>query len=270
MSSVAPDPARPELVRLEHDPEAPGLATLTVASPPLNLLDPALTDAFDAALQALEATPPRALLLRAEGRVWTGGVEVRTFAGRSPEGGRELWTRLLGFAQRIEALPCPSLFSAHALCLTWGFELALACDLLIAASEAKFGLVERVVGLTPSMGGPQRLTERAGPARARELVFTGERYPAAVLERWNVVNRVLPDEGFAAAAREYAHRVAAGPTVAHAATKQLVAETVRNGARAADALVPEVSGALFATEDLRGAVASFLTEGPGKASYSGR
>ena len=84
-----------------------------------------------------------------------------------------------------------------------------------------------------------------------------------------MVNRVLPDEGFAAAAREYAHRVAAGPTVAHAATKRLVATAVREGARAADALVPEVSGALFATADLRGAVASFLTEGPGKATYSG-
>jgi enoyl-CoA hydratase/carnithine racemase len=120
------------------------------------------------------------------------------------------------------------------------------------------------------MGGPQRLAERAGPARARELVFTGEHYPAAVLERWNVVNRVLPDEGFADAARAYAHRVAAGPTVAHAATKQLVAAAVRDGARAADVLVPEVSGPLFATDDLRGAVASFLADGPGKATYTGR
>ncbi|HZB20077.1 MAG TPA: enoyl-CoA hydratase/isomerase family protein, partial [Blastococcus sp.] len=104
----------------------------------------------------------------------------------------------------------------------------------------------------------------------RELIFTGERYPAAVLESWNVVNRVLPDDGFPAAAREYAHRVAAGPTAAHAATKRLVATSVRHGARAADDLVPEVSGPLFATQDLRGAVASFLTDGPGKASYSGR
>jgi enoyl-CoA hydratase/carnithine racemase len=120
------------------------------------------------------------------------------------------------------------------------------------------------------MGGPQRLAERAGPARAKELIFTGERYQAAVLERWNVVNRVLPDEGFAEAAREYAHHVAAGPTVAHAATKKLVATAVREGARAADAVLPEISGALFGTDDLRRAVASFLTDGPGKATYSGR
>ena len=173
-------------------------------------------------------------------------------------------------AQALEDLPVPTVFAAHGLTLTAAFELSLCCDVLLAAEKASFGLVEIVVGLTPSMGGPQRLAERAGPARARELIFTGERYPAAVLERWNVVNRVLPDEGFAEAARAYARQVAAGPTAAHAATKQLVASSVRNGARAADALVPEVSGALFGTEDLRGAVASFLSEGPGKARYSGR
>jgi len=120
------------------------------------------------------------------------------------------------------------------------------------------------------MGGPQRLAERAGPARARELVFTGERYPAAVLERWNVVNRVLPDEGFAEAARAYAREVAAGPTVAHAATKRLVATAVRDGVRAADDAVPALSGALFATTDLPAAVASFLNDGPGKAVHRGR
>jgi enoyl-CoA hydratase/carnithine racemase len=127
-----------------------------------------------------------------------------------------------------------------------------------------------VVGLTPSMGGPQRLAERAGPGRAKELIFTGERYPAAELAQWNVVNRVLPDEGFAEAARDYARRVAAGPTVAHAATKKLVTAAVRDGVRAANELTPSVSGALFATEDLRGAIRSFLTDGPGRATYSGR
>ena len=98
----------------------------------------------------------------------------------------------------------------------------------------------------------------------------GDSAPAAVLERWNVVNRVLPDDGFAEAARAYAHQVAAGPTVAHAATKQLVTTAVRQGARAADDLVPAVSGALFATDDLRGAVNSFLSDGPGRATYAGR
>jgi enoyl-CoA hydratase/carnithine racemase len=266
-------------VRIERDGD---VAVVVLDNPPLNLFDGPTFDALEAVAAELVAlTDParpdraRAVLVEARGKVVSGGVDVAFFQeiaeGPEPvQRGAELWARFLKVTQAVEDLPVPTVFAAHALTLTAAFELSLACDILLAAEKASFGLVEIVVGLTPSMGGPQRLAERAGPARARELVFTGERYPAAVLERWNVVNRVLPDEGFAAAAREYAHRVAAGPTVAHAATKRLVAETIRNGARAADALVPEVSGALFATEDLRGAVASFLTEGPGKATYSGR
>ncbi|MBN9618549.1 MAG: enoyl-CoA hydratase/isomerase family protein, partial [Actinobacteria bacterium] len=112
--------------------------------------------------------------------------------------------------------------------------------------------------------------ERAGPARARELIYTGELYDAATLERWNVVNRVLPDEGFATAARDFALRLANGPTRAHAATKEIVRAQLSGGTRAADELTPLVSGALFGTEDLRNAVASFLENGPGKATYTGR
>jgi enoyl-CoA hydratase/carnithine racemase len=266
-------------VRIERDGD---VAVVVLENPPLNLFDGPVFDALEAvAAELVTLTDPeradraRAVLVEARGKVVSGGVDVTFFRdiaeGPEPaQRGATLWSRLLRVAQTFEDLPVPTVFAAHGLTLTAAFELSLACDILLAAEKASFGLVEIVVGLTPSMGGPQRLAERAGPARARELVFTGERYPAAVLERWNVVNRVLPDEGFAAAAREYAHRVAAGPTVAHAATKRLVATAVRNGARAADALVPEVSGALFATEDLRGAVASFLTDGPGKAVYSGR
>jgi enoyl-CoA hydratase/carnithine racemase len=265
-------------VRIERDGD---VAVVVLDNPPLNLFTPAVFDALDAVSEELVAlTEPgradraRAVLVEARGKVVSGGVDVTFFRdiaeGPEPvERGAELWARLLVVAQRFENLPVPTVFAAHGLTLTAAFEVALACDILLAADRASFGLVEIVVGLTPSMGGPQRLAERAGPARAKELIFTGERYPAAVLERWNVVNRVLPDDGFAQAARAYAHRVAAGPTVAHAATKRLVTTAVRQGARAADDLVPAVSGALFATADLRGAVASFLADGPGKATYTG-
>ena len=93
--------------------------------------------------------------------------------------------------------------------------------------------------------------------------MTGELFDAATLERWNVVNRVLPDEGFAAAAEAFARGLAEGPTRAHAATKAIVRAQVEGGARAADERVPELAGDLFATEDLQGAVRSFLENGPG-------
>ncbi len=260
MSAAAP-------VRLEHDGP---LAILTLDAPPLNLFDQAMMDALRAAVAELAAAPPRGVLIRGEGRVVSGGVDVHRFVGVTPEEGAALWRELLETVHAVEELPCPVVFAAHALCLTAAFELALACDLLLAAESARFGLVEIVVGLTPSMGGPQRLAERAGPARAKELVMTGELFDAATLERWNVVSRVLPDDGFDAAARAFAARLAHGPTRAHAATKRLVAAQKEGGARAADALVPEVGGALFATEDLQRAVRSFLDEGPGKATYEGR
>lgn len=255
-------------VRLERDG---ALAVMTIDSPPLNLFEQQLIAELEEAVARLVEHPPRGLLVRAEGRVVSGGVDVHLFEGLSAEQGAALWRRLLAIVHRIEELPAPTVFAAHALCLTAAFELALACDLLFAAHSARFGLVERVVGLTPAMGGTQRLAERAGPARARELVMTGELYDAETLERWNVVNRVLPDEGFDAAARALARDLAEGPTVAHGVTKRLVAACRAEGAaRAADELVPELAGALFETADLKGAVQTFLREGPGHARYEGR
>ena len=257
----------PAPVTLERDG---ALAIVTLARPPLNLFDEEMLAALRAAVDAVAADPPRGLLVRADGRAVSGGVDVHLFDGLTVDDASALWRELLDLVHVVEELPLPTVFAAHALCLTAAFELSLACDLLLAAESARFGLVETVVGLTPAMGGTQRLAERARPARARELVMTGELYDAATLERWNVVNRVLPDEGFDAAARAFARRLAEGPTRAHAATKAIVRAQVEGGARAADERVPEVAGGLFATEDLRGAVRSFLENGPGHATYRGR
>jgi enoyl-CoA hydratase len=254
-------------VRVEREG---ALAVLVLDAPPLNLFDGALMRGLREALDDIDRDRPRGLLIRAQGRVVSGGVDVHVFDGLTPDQAGALWTELLETIHTVEALPIPTVFAAHALCLTAAFELSLACDLLLAAESAKFGLVETVVGLTPAMGGTQRLAERAGPARARELVMTGALYDAATLERWNVVNFVLPDEGFDQAALAFARGLAEGPTLAHGATKALVRAYLDGGVRAADAAVPELAGGLFASEDLRGAVRSFLEHGPGHATFSGR
>lgn len=249
------------------------LAVLTVSKPPLNLFDEEVDRGLHEAVEHLTANPPRGLLLRADGKVWTGGVDVNLFARMvgDAEAGAGLWERGFELVHRLEDLPCPTVFAAHALCLTWGLEIALACDLLLAAQGAQFGLVETRVGLTPSMGGPQRMAERAGPARARQFVMTGGLYDAATLESWGVVTRVYPDDEFEQRSRDLARRLAAGPTKAHAATKAIIRAQKEGGARAADAIVPSIAGALFATEDLARAVDSFLTDGPGKFDdYRGR
>jgi enoyl-CoA hydratase/carnithine racemase len=239
-----------------------GLAVLTISSPPLNLFDKAMFDALRDHAAALKADPPRGLLIRAEGDVVSAGVDVHEFEGRSVEQGAGLWRDLLRIVQTIEQLPCPVVFAAHALTLTAAFELALGCDIIVAGRGAKFGLVETVVGLTPSMGGPQRIAERAGSGRARELVMTGELFDAETLERWNVVNRVWDDAEVDEKARALARKLADGPTRAHDATKQIVRAWADDGIGTADSVVPAVSGALFATEDLQNAVAGFLAKGP--------
>jgi enoyl-CoA hydratase len=252
----------------ERTDEGP-LAILTLDHGDLNLFDEEVFESLALAARELAAEPPRGLLIRARGRAVSAGVDVRTFSGMSPNAAATLWRRLLETVHAIEDLPCPTVFAAHSLCLTAAFELALACDLLVSAETARFGLVEIVVGLTPSMGGPQRLAQRAGASRAKHLIYTGELFGASTLEGWGVVDRVWPDAVFETRALAFAKQLAAGPTLAHAATKRVLREAVERGPRAADAAVPEISGALFATEDLRGAVASFLRDGPGSARFSG-
>ncbi|MFE3193385.1 enoyl-CoA hydratase/isomerase family protein [Nocardia sp. NPDC059240] len=257
--------------RLERAVTAGGadMAILTIAHGPLNLFDKALLDALAVDLAELSANPPRALLVRADGKLVSGGVDVHVFDGLSEQEGAQLWQTL--FAQIIhplEALPCPVIFAAHSLTLTAAFEMALACDIILAAPKAKFGLVETVVGLTPSMGGPQRLAERAGSGRAREFVMTGDTYPAATMAEWGVVNAIHEDVD--TAARALLARLADGPTRAHAATKAIIEAWRSGGVAHADSVTPEVSGQLFGTEDLKNAVASFLEVGPGKATYTGK
>ena len=263
-----PDSSRTSLVRSTTAAGAT-VATITLNHPPLNLFDRAMFEALAVDVADLAADPPRAVLIAAEGHVVSGGVDVHHFEGMSVEDGAALWADLFArLIHPIEALGCPVVFAAHGLTLTAAFEIALACDIILAAPGAKFGLVETVVGLTPSMGGPQRLAERAGSGRARELVMTADLYDAETMHAWGVVNAVHDDVD--AAARALVAKLADGPTCAHDATKQIIAAWRSGGVAHADSVTPAVSGALFDTEDLSGAVRSFLDVGPGKASYNGR
>lgn len=248
-----------------------GVAVLTFSAPPVNLYSLELHDAFDVALDEVEADLPRALLIRAEGKLVSGGVDVAQFHARtSREDTKDLYDRMLELPERVAALDVPTFFAAHALTLTWALEVALACDVILAAPKAKFGLVERVIGLTPTMGGTQRIAQRAGVGRAKEVVFTGELFDAETFERWNVVNRVLADDDFDAAVLRVVRQVAVGPTKAFGAAKQILRAYESGGVPGAIDVTTEIASGLFETEDLRGGMASFLTDGPGKATFQGR
>ena len=121
------------------------------------------------------------------------------------------------------------------------------------------------------MGGTQRLAERAGSGRAREFVMTGELFDAETMERWGVVNRIYPEDGFEQRSRALATELAAGPTKAHAMTKHVLKRFREGGIPAADEAIRADSSALFATEDLQNAVKTFLEHGgPGHATFEGR
>jgi len=248
-----------------------GIAVLTFSDPPVNLYSLELHAELDRALDEVVADPPRALLIRADGRVVSGGVDVAQFHARTSKAEtKALYDRMLELPSRIDALDVPTIFAAHALTLTWAFEVALACDLVLASERARFGLVERVIGLTPTMGGTQRLAARAGVSRAKELVLTGELYPAETLERWNVVNRVLPVEGFDDAVLAFVRSIAIGPTAAFAAAKDVLRHFEAGGVPEAIAHTTAIASELFDTDDLQRGMESFLRDGPGKATFTGR
>ncbi len=252
------------------DRVANDVAVLTFSAPPVNLYSIEMHADFDRALDEVEASAPRALLIRAEGKIVSGGVDVSQFhAQKTLADTKVLYDRMIELPDRIDALPMPTFFAAHALTLTWAFEVALACDLILASEKAKFGLVERVIGLTPTMGGTQRLAARAGVGRAKEFVFTGDLYDAATMERWNVVNRVLPVEGFDDAVMALVDSIATGPTKAFGAAKDILRHFEAGGVPQANAHTTTIASELFTTDDLQGGMESFLRDGPGKATFNG-
>lgn len=250
------------------------VAKVVLSNPPLNLFTDNAFNELMACLDEVETSEARALVWCAEGEIFTGGVDVNAFQrivdAESPEAASAMAGPLIEGVQRLEALQIPTLALIHGLCLTAGLEVALGCDLMWAEQSSQFGLVEAVVGLTPGAGGTQRMADRAGPARAREFVMTRGLYPAETLERWGVINRVVPDGTVHEKGMKFAHGLAAGPTKAHAATKRIVKAVSDGGVAHADEVTPEQFAGLFETEDLQNAVRSFLADGPGKATFEGR
>jgi enoyl-CoA hydratase/carnithine racemase len=237
------------------------LGILSLANPPLNLFSGELIEDLRTAVTRIKRAPLRALLVRADGKVFSGGADVGVFAGRTATEARERFTSHLRLIADLEELPFPTISAVQGVCLAAGLELALACDLIWAAASARFAQVEALIGTTTLLGGVERLAERAGPARAREIIYTADQYDAATFERWNIVNRVVPDEAFESQTRAFVERLASGPTLAYAVAKRIVRTYLDGGVRAADRVVDEIAPGLFDSEDMRAGVAGVLEHG---------
>ncbi len=240
------------------------LGLLTLANPPLNLFDQELIEDLRTAVDQARQHPLRALLMRAEGKNFSGGADVAVFKDKTADEARERFTSHLRTIADLEELPFPTIVAVQGACMAAGLELALACDLIWAASSARFGQVEASIGTTTLLGGVQRLAERAGPSRASEIIYTADQYDAATFERWNIVNKVVPDEKLEPETRAFAERLAGGPTLAYAAGKRFVRAYLERGIRAADDLVDEIAPALFETADMCAGVGALLEHGPRK------
>src|ERR1700687_2545057 len=238
------------------------IGILTLANPPLNLFNEELVEDLRTAVNQAKQLPLRALLVRADGKVFSGGADVSIFKGRTAIEARERFTSHLKTIADIEELPFPTIAAVQGACMAAGLELALACDLIWAGSSARFGQVEASIGTTTLLGGVQRLAERAGPSRAREIIYTADQYDAATFERWNIVNRIVPDDAFESQTRAFAERLSNGPTLAYAAGKRIVRAYLEGGVRAADDVVNEGGPPLFDSEDRRAGVTGLLEHGP--------
>ncbi|MER5255032.1 enoyl-CoA hydratase-related protein [Streptomyces sp. NPDC002855] len=225
----------------------------------------------------------RAVVITATGKGFCAGADLRGAPGGGAPGGGapgrgaervpgDVARTIKQGAQRLIAavLDCekPVIAAVNGTAAGIGAHLAFACDLVIAAEQAKFIEVFVRRGLVPDGGGAYLLPRLIGPQRAKELMFFGDSVPAADAERLGLVNRVVPADELEKTARAWAERLATGPTRAIALTKQLVnaaLESDRATAFAAEAAAQEIN---MTTADANEGVASFVERR--SPSYEGR
>jgi enoyl-CoA hydratase/carnithine racemase len=243
---------------------------IVLMDPPLNLFGLELGRDVTAAAEHARESDVRAVLVRAEGENFSAGANVDIFLDRDEDAARALIDEFMPALRGFEALPVPTIAAVQGLCLAAGLEVASRCDLIWAAEGTQLGLVEGVIGATPFGGGTQRLVARAGAGRAAEAVLTARTYPAETMLDWGVVNRIVPADELLEKARAFAARSAAGPTRAHAASKEMIRRTVDAGVEAADAALPEAGARVIASSDLQRGARTLLEKGPGHATFEGR
>jgi enoyl-CoA hydratase/carnithine racemase len=241
---------------------------LTMVFRPHNLVGPTMYGALLSAFDDAVKSGARAILLRSGLRHFSAGAEVGLFPDRIAREGKAIVDPLV-VLRAFETLPIPIVAAVNGTCLGGGFEVALACDYTVVSETAKIGSVEVALGLHPLLGGIQRQVTRAGPARAKELAMLGRRYDAATLERWGLINLVVPDDKLHEVALSVAEELAAGPTVAHAATKRLIAVTLNEGLQAADEAMFDIQKPIWASQDLKRGLEAFDKNGPGFAMFEG-
>ncbi|GAA0600420.1 enoyl-CoA hydratase-related protein [Kutzneria viridogrisea] len=247
------------------------MGTIRLERPPMNALNMQLQEEIRAAsAEASSREDVRAVIVYGGQKVFAAGADIKEMAELS-------YTEISARAQQLSSavgavaeIPKPTVAAITGYALGGGFELALCCDRRIAGDNAKVGQPEILLGIIPGMGGTQRLARLVGPSRAKDLIYTGRFVGAEEALRIGMVDEVVaPDEVYAAA-RRWAEQFVGAAGRALAAAKAAIDGGLDGDLASGLKLESHLFSALFATEDQKTGMRSFIENGPGKANFSGR
>jgi enoyl-CoA hydratase/carnithine racemase len=255
-----------ELVSVERAPG--GVALVRLGRPPLNPLSGALLIRIAEVARALANDADlHAVVVAGSEKAFAAGADIEELAGGEA---RAVSDRFRAAFDGIAAIPRPVIAAIRGYALGGGLELAMACDLRVAATTARLGQPEILLGIIPGAGGTQRLPRLVGPARAKEIIWSGRQLRADEALAIGLVDRVVEPDEVEPTALEWAASFASGAVAAMGLAKRAIDDGL--GRPLGDALDAEADAfaRVFATDDAAAGIRSFLEHGPGKATFSGR
>lgn len=255
----------PPLVTIER--RSDGVAVVRLDHPKVNAISAELLRQLKGVADALRDDLPGAVVVTGGDRIFAAGADITEFAG--PDEARTTGALFLDTFNAIAAIPRPTIASISGFALGGGCELALACDFRIASTKAKLGQPEILLGIIPGGGGTQRLARLVGPARAKDLIFSGRQVTAAEAMAMGLVDRVVEPDELTEASLDWAREFAAGPSAALALAKAAIDGGLDGPLGAGLDLEQDRFIEVFRTADARIGIDSFLEHGPGKATFTG-
>lgn len=234
----------------------------------MNALSAAVLGELSAAAARLTTEPPGAVVIWGGERVFAAGADITEFGGVAEA--RAIGGQFLDALDALAAIPRVTIAAVAGYALGGGCELALACDLRMAADNARLGQPEVLLGIIPGGGGTQRLPRLVGPARAKDIILSGRQVGASEALTIGLVDRVVPAAELFDAAVAWASEFASGAVAAQALAKEAIDQGLSGELAEGLALEQELFAQVFETQDAKAGVASFLEHGPGKAVFQGR
>jgi enoyl-CoA hydratase/carnithine racemase len=257
-----------EFVRVEV---AEAIATIRLDRPPMNALNGQFQEEIAAAAARVTADHAvRAVILYGGEKVFAAGADIKEMAGLGYAEMAERSGRLQAAFSAVAGIPKPVVAAVTGYALGGGLELALCADFRVIGESAKVGQPEILLGVIPGAGGTQRLPRLIGPARAKDLIFTGRFVSAEEAQAIGLADKVVPDAEVYQAARAMVARYATGPALALRAAKQAIDTGLEVDLGTGLEIERLHFAALFATEDQKTGMRSFVENGPGKATFEGR